>query len=259
MDVARLLREAYIERQQGLQTRLDEALAELRDVQAENKCLAIVNQFQQRSISHFEIALDEQNKSLIKTNNQLHIATSSLTLLNEEKTGWQDKIDLMQHKLNAAERQVRCLGHLTRQKLESRQEADYYGQPRRRGVKGPTRIGLVASIPASTDVIRAICALNEEIYQTCVQFVKSLECTTVLSTEQKPQVRKVLGDHLTAMMQDQAKKTTFGYNMLLMQTVLEVFMTHWCSSIIEAFYPQQESFTDLLIQLSAQTTNISGK
>jgi len=36
-------------------------------------------------------------------------------------------------------------------------------------------------------------------------------------------------------------------------------MTHWCSSIIEAFYPQQESFADLLVELSAaQNTNTSG-
>ena len=69
----------------------------------------------------------------------------------------------------------------------------------------------------------------------------------------------MLGDHLTAMMEDQAKKATSGYNMLLMQTVVEVFMTLWCSSIIEAFYPQQESFADLLIQLSSQTTETSGK
>jgi len=70
----------------------------------------------------------------------------------------------------------------------------------------------------------------------------------------------VLGDHLTAMMEDEVKKATSsdGYNMLLMQTVLEVFMTYWCSSIIEAFYPQHESFADLLVQLSAQTATPSG-
>ena len=255
--VTRLLREAYIERRQALQTQLDEALAELRDVQAEKKCLTSKNQSQQRLISHFKTALDEQNKSLIQINNELRVATSSLTFLNEEKTGWQDKFDSMQHKLNAAERQVRCLDHLTRQKLESRQE-DGYGQPRRRGVKGPTPIGLVASIPASTDVVGAMRTLNEEIYQTCVQFVKGLERTAVFSTKQKPQVQKVLGDHLTAMLGDHARETS-SYNMLLMQTVLEVFMTHWCSSIIEAFYPQQESFVDLLLQLSsARATETSG-
>ena len=246
-DVATLLREAYVERQQALQTQLDNALAELSGVRAENKRLSSENQ-------SLTIALDEakheQDNSLIQINNQLRVATSSLTLLNKEKKGWQDKLDSMQHKLNAAERQVRCLDHLTRQKLESRQEAGY-GQPKRRG--------LFASIPASTDVIEATHALNEEIYQTCVQFVEVLERTAVFSTKQKPQVQNVLGYHLTAMMEDQAKKVTSGYNMLLMQTILEVFMTHWCSSIIEAFYPQQESFADLLVQLSAQTTNTSGK
>jgi hypothetical protein len=253
-DVSTLLREAYIERQQALQTQLDKALAELRDVQAENKRLTSENQSQQRSISHLKIALDEakheQDNSLIQINNQLRVATSSLTLLNKEKMRWQDKFDSMHHKLNAAERQIRCLDHLTRHKLESRLEAGY-SQPKRRG--------LLASIPTSTDVIEAMRGLNEEIYQTCVQFVESLERTAVSSTKQKPQVQKVLGDHLTAMIADQATKATSGYNMLLMQTVLEVFMTHWCSSIIEAFYPQQDSFADLLVQLSAQTTKTSGK
>ena len=257
-DVATLLREAYKERQQTLQTQLDKALAELRDVQVENKRLTTENQSQARSIAQLKIALDEakqeQDNNSIQLNNKLSAATTSLTILNKEKKGWQDKLDSMHHKLSAAERQVRCLDHLTRHKLESRQEAGY-GHPKRRGQS--------SSIPASTDIIGAMRALNEEIYQTCVQLVEGLERTTrtVFSTGQKPQVQKVLGDHLTAMMEEQAKKTATSdsYNMLLMQTVLEVFMTHWCSSIIEAFYPQQESFADLLIQLSAETTETSGQ
>jgi hypothetical protein len=73
-------------------------------------------------------------------------------------------------------------------------------------------------------------ALNEKICRTCVQFVEGLERTaTIFSTKRKSQVHtKVLGYHLAAMMGDQAKKSTSDY-MLLMQTVLEVFMTHWCS------------------------------
>jgi hypothetical protein len=245
---ATLLREAYMGRQQALQTQLDKALTELRSIHAENKHLTRENQSQQRSISHLKIALDERDNSLIQINNQFRVATSSLTLLINEKKEWQDKFDSMQHRLNVAERQVRCLDHLTRRKLESRQEAGY-GEPKRRGP--------FASNPASTDVIEAMRALNEEIYQTCVQFAENLERPAVFLTKKKPQVQ-VLGDHLTAMMEEQGEKATSDYNLLLMQTVLEVFMTHWCSSIIEAFYPQQESFADLLVQLSAQTTENSG-
>ena len=252
-------KEAHIERQQALQTQLDKALAELREVQVENNRLTIENQSQQRSISHLKIALDEakheQQQNNNSLNNQLRDTTSSLDLLNEEKKGWQDKLDSMQHKLNAAERQVRCLDHLTRRKFELRREASQ-SQPKRRALLSASS----SIIPASTVVVDAMRVLNEEIYQTCVQFVEGLERTDVSSTKQTPQVHKVLGDHLTAMMEDHAKKVTSGYNMLLMQTVLEVFMTHWCSSIIEAFYPHQESFTDLLAELSAQTTtNSSGK
>ena len=238
-----------------LKITLDEAKAakhELRDVQAENKRLTSENESQQCSISQLKIALDEakheQGNSLNQIKDQLRVANSSLTLLNMEKKGWQDKLDSMQHKLNAAERQVRCLDHLTRRKLESRHEADCV-QPKRRG--------LSVSIPASKDVIEAMTALNEEINQICVQLVEGLERTAVYSSQPKPQAQKVLGVHLTAMMEDQA--TSSGYNMLLLQTVLEVFMTHWCSSIIEAFYPQQESFADLLVQLSTQTAKTSGK
>jgi len=49
------------------------------------------------------------------------------------------------------------------------------------------------------------------------------------------------------MMEVQAIKPPPGYNLLLMQVVLEVFMVYWCSSIIEAFYPKQKSFADLLV------------
>ena len=253
-DVEKMLREAYAERQKTLQTQLDKALAELGDLRAENKRLTTENESQQHSIKQLRSSLDgvkhEHNQSLVQIQSQLHDATSSLAVVNKEKKGWQDKLDSMQHKLNVAERQVRCLDHLTRHKLESRQEAAY-GLPKRRG--------LHISIQASVDIIGAMRALNEEIYQTCVQFVEGLERTTISTIKHKSQVQKVLGDHLTAMMEDQAKKSTSDYNLLLMQTVLEVFMTHWCSSIIEAFYPQQESFADLLVELSAQTARTSGK
>ena len=122
------------------------------------------NQSQQRSISHLKIRLDEQD--------------NSLTLMNKEKKGWQNKLDSMRHKLNAAERQLRCLDHLTRHKLESRQEAGY---------DQPKRIGPSVSIPGSTDVIEAMRGLNEGIYQTCVQFVEGLE-RTAFPTKQMPQV-----------------------------------------------------------------------
>jgi len=154
----------------------------------------------------------------------------------------------MQHKLNVAERQVRCLDHITRYKLESRQELAY-GPPKRGGH--------FASILASTDVIGAMRALNEEIYQTCVQLVEGLERTSTHSNKHKLKTQELMGNRLTLMMEDQATKTT-DYDVLLMQSVLEVFMAHWCSSIIEAFYPKQESFADLLIQLSAQTAKASG-
>jgi len=253
-DVTALLREAYLERQQELQTQLDKALAELRDVKVENKRLTDENQSQRRSMLQLKTSLDEakqaQENSSAQIKNQLRVATTSLTILNKEKKGWQDKLDSMQHKLSIAERQVRCLDHLTRYKLESRQEAAY-GQPKRRG--------LLASTPASTDVIGTMGALNEEIYQTCVQLVEGLERMRPHSNKYKLQAQKVLGDHLTAMLEAQATGAIGSYNMLIMQAVLEVFMVHWCSSIIEAFYPKQESFADLLIQLSAKTTRTPGK
>ena len=219
------------------------ALAESPDLRAENKRLTNEVQSQQRSISQLNIALDQvrhaHDHSLTQIKDQLRDATLSLTV---EKKGYQNKLDLMQHKLSAAERQLRCLDHLTRHKLESRQTA-VYGQPKR---------GLLGFTPASTDVIGLMGVLNKEIHQTCAQLADGLESTSIFSAKYKSQAQKMLGDRLTAMMEDQGKMTP-GYNMLLMQTVLEVFMTHWCSSIIEAFYPPQESFADLLVQLSTQT------
>jgi len=222
----------------------------MQDAQAENKCLTTENESQKRSILQLKIALDEakieKDRSLIQMQNQVYDATSLLSTLNTEKMGWQDRLDSMQHKLNAAERQVRCLDHLTRHKLESRQDT-FFNQPKR----GKP----VDFAPASPDVIALMRGLNEEINQTCVQLVDDLEHITTFSTQHKPRVQKVLGDHLTEMME--ITWATSGYSVLLMQAVLEVFMTHWCSSIIEAFYPQRESFADLLAQLSTQTTRIS--
>ena len=159
--MATVLREAFVERRQALQTQLDKALADLQDAQAENKRLTTENESQMRSISQLKIALDEakieKDRSLIQMQNQLHDATS---LLSKEKKGWQDRLDSMQHKLNAAERQVRCLDHLTRHKLESRQDT-VFNQPKRGK--------LVDSALASTDVIALMRGLNEKIYHTCMQ------------------------------------------------------------------------------------------
>ena len=203
-----------------LQSQLDKALAELRDVRAENKRLTNENQSQ---------------KSLIAS------------ILIKEENGWQHRLNSMQHKLTVAERQLRCLDHLTRYKLESLQDS-VYGQPKRKGQS-----------LASTDVIKAMCSLNEEIYQACVQLAVQGLDKSKHSDKYKSQAQKVFGDHVTAMMEDQATKTRPGYDVLLMQSVLQVFMVHWCSSIIEAFYPKQESFADVLVQLSAQTQRTSGK
>ena len=64
-------------------TQLDKALAELCDVQAENKRLNSENKSQQRAISHLKIALDEAKHEQDNNSTQLEMALNEL--LDENK------------------------------------------------------------------------------------------------------------------------------------------------------------------------------
>ena len=179
---------------------------------------------------------------------ELKRAQTDLRKLTAEKRGWQEQLDTMHHKVVRAERQIRCLDHLTRAKLEARAE-EVHGAPKR------TKLAL-AHTRSSEEVISAVKDLNEEILQAASLLIENLDRTRFYGsiTEPSNKAEKVVGIHATEMLKAQSETSAHGFRQLLMLVVMEVFLVHWCSAIIEGFYPKRPSFADLLVELSSHTT-----
>ena len=179
---------------------------------------------------------------------ELKRAQAELRKLTAEKRGWQEQLDTMHHKVVRAERQIRCLDHLTRAKLEARAE-EVHGTPKR------TKLALAQS-RSSEEVISAVKDLNEEILQAASLLIENLDRTRFYGTLTEPsnKAEKVVGVHATEMLKAQAETSAQGFRQLLMLVVMEVFLVHWCEAIIDGFYPKRPSFADLLVELSSHTT-----
>jgi len=173
---------------------------------------------------------------------------AELRKLTTEKRGWQAQLDTMHHKAIQAERQIRCLDHLTRAKLEAREEAVY-------GLTKRTKLALTQR-RSSEEVISAITDLNEEILQTANLLIENLDRTRFYGsiTESSNKAQKVVGTHVTEMLKTQSDSSSPGFRQLLLLVVMEIFLVHWCSAIMEGFYPKRPSFADLLVELSSHTT-----
>ncbi len=211
--------------------------------------------------------LEEENKELQKEclvlrelKNKMQNHETEYQELSRGGLGMQKQLDAVQHKLSEAERRVRCLDQLSRQKYEAKQEGAYgsgstvgrstllHHSPH---VKGP-----------SMDVIDAVDALNGEILQAASLLVENLErrpSSWILKLpSDATRAKKVWGLKLMEMLEKQARNPS-DFNFLLMQNCLEVFITHWCVEIIEGWYPFQPSFSDVLVELASQTNTTNGK
>ncbi|KAF8912202.1 hypothetical protein CPB84DRAFT_762411 [Gymnopilus junonius] len=221
------------------QSNLDKIRLEeqLKDANEEVAALRKENELQKKEIATFEKQLKNKERDVLR--------------LSMEKQNWQEQLDTMHHRLNQAERQMRCLDHLTRSKVEARVE----------GVYGPTRRAKLLSPikEPSVEVMGALSALNEEILQSANLLVENLERTKSAypTSDDTTLARTMLGSKVTTMVQAQANDRSKAFRFLLMQVVLEVFMVNWCTSIIEGWYPKQQSFADLLIEMNSKVATSS--
>jgi FtsZ-binding cell division protein ZapB len=250
---------------QSLRDQLDRAM---RQVKASESELARVNaqsasdrerlNRELRTLKQDNTVLVDKAKLLTQRNDdtasELKRVQADLRKLTAEKRGWQEQLDTMHHKVVQAERQVRCLDHLTRGKLEAR-EGSIFGLTKR------TKLAMTQRQPGS-EVVKAFSDLNEEILQAANLLVENLDRTHyyLSTTELSSKAEKVVGTHVTQMLKTQSSSKTSGFQQLLMTVVLEVFFVHWCSAIIEGHYPKRTTFADLLVELSqTQTVTTTGK
>lgn len=252
---------SHIAEVQELRDQLANAMCELQAAKDETlvykNSTVQINKDLERLVKDLNATTDA-HKSLVlrheRTRSELEMARDDFKRLHGEKRGWQEQFDVMHHKVVQAERQIRCLDHLTKAKFEARQD-DVFGSPAR------TKKLAALSTDPSTEVVNAILSLNAEIQRLAKNFVENhLERASFCPTRPQSSVvvkaKKLLGEDLIQMLQAQPKVKTSTFQ-LLMTVVLEVFLVRWCSSIIEGWYPERPSFSDLLARLSSQVAGVS--
>jgi len=196
--------------------------------------------------------LSKQKISRLTT--ELNEVARGLKSLTKEKEGWQEQLDTMHHRVMQAERRVRCVDHLTRLKLEAHQEGAFGSVKRTKQLHPITK--------ASAEVINAISSMNEEISQYANLLAENVQAYTPMHTlDDLTRSKKVIGETLTTSLLKNMRPPTshVRLKLFLIQVILEVFMVHWCTDIIEGWYPAQQSFSDVLLDLSSQSTNPSSK
>ncbi|KAF4614786.1 hypothetical protein D9613_002543 [Agrocybe pediades] len=201
------------------------------------------------SILRQENQTSRQRISILKEH--LSTVTTELNDLKKEKLGWQEQLDAMQHRVQQAERQARCLDNLTRLKLEAREDGAF-GSVKR------TKQFQASNLKASAEVIRLVISLNREIMQSANLAAENLGCIKIRHFDASAHVRRstdVLGNKFTTLLQKHATLYS-DFRPFLVQVLLELFMVHWCTQIIEGWYPKQKCFADVLLEFS-QTTNSS--
>ena len=208
--------------------------------------------------------LEETNKELQKESRAFSEFKSKIRddeakyqRLFKEKDSWEGQLESMHQRLSDSERQVRCLDIITRQKYEAKQSGSY-GTGSTVGRSAKLHFSPHVKGP-SMDVITSVTIFNEEVLQTASYIVEHLEeSESLVLPTQITRARAIWGSTVVSMLQGQGQDSS-RLNILLLKNCLEVFMTHWCAHIVEGWYPKQPSFSDILVDLAAQTTNGFGK
>ncbi|KAJ3515506.1 hypothetical protein NLJ89_g1714 [Agrocybe chaxingu] len=257
-DTTQLARYAQMEEtMQALQKRLDRALRELRDSREanereknqhrqENDRLRIMND------QVDQLALDKHRLAdrLSQVEGELKDSKIQVLTLKKEKQTWQEQLDTMHNKMVGAERRMRHLDNLTHAKLDARQDGAF-------GTTGRSKL-LANSREMSGEVLSAVIKFNEEVSQTASLLAERLERLpnnrSFFIGSSPARTKQVLGEKVLALLEAQARDRMPKMHLPLMQTVLEVFLVHWSVAIIDASYPKQQTFADVLVELSSGRT-----
>ena len=246
----------------GYHTRIEDLLSENKHIKEDRDDVVQQLRYQIEENENLENANKElQKDSLAFREFKLKMRDNEAEFqrLSKEKDCWQGQIDDMHQRLSDAERRVRCLDAITRRKYEAKQEGAYGSGST---VGRSTKLHFSPHVKGpSMDLISSVTAFNEEVLQTASYIVEHLEeaqsNSTFVTSKVLTRAEEVWGSKVVAMLQQQAPNSVGSrLNFLLLQNCLEVFMTHWCVQIAEGLYPKQPSFSDILVELTAQTHTI---
>jgi len=225
------------ERQNSTQTQLD-------SLQKEKNRLS--KQFQ-ATTNAYDTMVEEKKELKQKIRSmRCEIANreAELEMLSEEKKKWWLRLAVVQDQLNLARNQLASLDFSTRTQVDVHQEI----------ISSPVKRGNIelSAVSPSVEIVRALRELNEVILEKSKVVVRMLEedniANGVTSKSNIPieRVEPILGETITTMLR-RRKKQSSGF----MTVVIQVLFVHWCTAIIQAWYPKRQSFADLLISLSS--------
>ena len=216
---------------------LCEVQDELRTEQEKSRGLALEVQMVKRSV---EVMKDER----ATMQRDMKMMEIRMAKKDKDETEW----EVMHLKLARAERLVRGLDNVTRFRLEAKMDtASVFSNGKKKPARAPTS--------PSAEIARMVEEINDEILQAALTVADGVVRSAVYASP-TGRARHILGVRLSALL---AKETSSSskVNLLLVQVVLEVFLVHWCVDIIEAHYPQQKTFADLLIEMTSHSSTVN--
>lgn len=166
------------------------------------------------------------------------------TILAKEKLTWQQKLDGMHNRLHHAERKLRCLDHLTGAKLDARQSGRM-ADIKRNPSFTPNGLG--------SEILNQVTALNSWIRPTAQSLARDLVHRKSRSDAAEiARAIQVLGESMSGLVDTRTRQGPLKGGSIVLQTLVEIFLVHWATMIIEGWYPKQRSFADILAELAAQ-------
>ncbi|KJA24249.1 hypothetical protein HYPSUDRAFT_538842 [Hypholoma sublateritium FD-334 SS-4] len=180
----------------------------------------------QNKVDELEATLASQRPTLEKLKNDFD-------LLSKQKDIWQGRIDTLSQTVLAADRRTRMLNHLAGRNLDVR--PDGLHRPNiRRGRKKTSR-------SPSQEVVQTVDQLNVTIADVASALMPHFLTAIPLEANIK-RCKMILGDWATSvLLRGGCDQPWF------LRSVIQVFLVDWCRAIIEAWYPQQRSFSELLM------------
>ena len=210
---------------------------DLRSEREKSRGLALEVQMMKRSME----TMKEERATMQRDVKMMEIRMAKK---DKDETEW----EVMHLKLARAERIVRGLDNVTRFRLEAKMDAASVFSS---GKKKPAR---PATSP-SAEIARMVEEINDEILQASLTVADGVVRSAVYPSP-TGRAKHILGVRLSALLAKEMGSTS-KVNLLLVQVVLEVFLVHWCVDIIEAHYPQQKTFADLLIEMTSHSSTIN--
>ncbi|KJA24251.1 hypothetical protein HYPSUDRAFT_39015 [Hypholoma sublateritium FD-334 SS-4] len=197
--------------------------------------------------------LREEQKKLQERVSELDTALSSrlsalgklradFNSLKEEKRVWQGRMDTLRYTTISAERRVRMLNHIAASKLDPKTGADSQSRIRRGNNTKPQT--------PSQEALQAIERLNKmisDVASLIVPFFLGSPPTQGWSPNIK-RCKMVFGHWVTSTLLRRCAMLKSGYDHpWFLHSVIQMFLVDWCRAIIEAWYPKQQSFSELLM------------